>query len=270
MDVGSILSQIMQAALLPIALAGLALIFPYRKSAVMRPLTPEEIKAVQKSAQVKTLVGLLPWFAIIGLLSWLSYDFLKTLHHLLPKPSKTFSHVFPYDDTFWMLPAVCFGFGATTALTARLGRLYYGAVRYNLLNHAYNQQYGIDGDAVMRWMTGLFVGAGVVAMALCYTTYAGVQGKKVVINPLLEIRERRYPFDQLTQLTYVDYRVTYQNKKEDQLPYYEMTFRDGFVWDTREFGRNIPLEHDRPIFEYLSQQTGIRIDSTERVKQIKP
>ena len=65
----------------------------------------------------------------------------------------------------------------------------------------------------------------------------------------------------------MDYQLIYPNKTEER-PYYEMAFADGSGWDTRESLRNMPLEGDLPLLAYLSEQTGIRLDSAERVRRI--
>ncbi len=267
MDTGSLLSQLAHAILLPLILGGLALVFPYRKTAVLRPLTPQVMKAIQGSIQKYNWLGLLLFFLTVPLTGWLVYDFLKTVHHLLPKPSDAFSHAFPFDESFWLLPGVSIGFGVAMPVMAALGRKFYGTEQYALINHAYNQQYGFDGELVSRWITRLFVGLGIVSIGLCYNMYAGLQGREMVINRFLDIRERRYAFDQIDRLTYVDYRMVNQYK-EDRIAYYEVSYRDGFVWDTHEFLRSVPIESDQPVVEYLSQQTGVRIDSTERVKRL--
>jgi hypothetical protein len=222
----SILSQLAHALLLPLILGGLALLFPYRKTAVLRPLSPEEMKAVQATMTRYNWLGLLLFFVTTPILIWLAYDFFKTLHRLLPRPTRDFSHVFPYDESFWLIPAALIGFGMTMPVMAWLANRYYGVEKYALINHAYNQQYGFDGEVVMKWMTRLFVGLGLLSAWFCYHTYAGIRGREVVIHSLTELRERRYPFDQLRRLTFVDYQLIYPNKTEEW-PYYEMAFDDG-------------------------------------------
>lgn len=268
MDTQSLLIQLVQAMAMPIILGILSLLVPYRKTAYFRPLSPREIQVIEKAVRINNWLGLLFSFAIIALLSWLTYDFLKTLYRLLPKPTDGFTHAFTFDETFWLGPAICLGFGAASPVLIASGNWFYGVRRYALINHAYNQQYGINGAGIFRWMTWLAVGIGMVAIGLVYTFYAGIQGEQVVINQLTEIRERRYPIQEITRLTYVDYRIIYAHK-QDRLAYYELAFRDGYIWNTHEALRNVPLTSDGPIIQYLSQKTGIRVDSTQRSKVMK-
>ncbi len=83
-----------------------------------------------------------------------------------------------------------------------------------------------------------------------------------MINPLFDIREKRYPLSDIEGLTYV-HRLIARSNKIDTMPYYEIRFKDGYRWNTQEGGRYHMAKQDQPVIEYLSRQTGLPIDYQE-------
>jgi hypothetical protein len=104
------------------------------------------------------------------------------------------------------------------------------------------------------------VGAGFIILLLSYDWYAGVKGDTLIINPLLDVREKHYPLKDITKLSYVDH-LRIAPRRTDTLSYFQIAFKDGYVWDTKQSLRYHMQHLDRPVMESISSKIGLPIDT---------
>jgi hypothetical protein len=190
---------------------------------------------------------------------YLATDFLLRLTKLFTFPRQRFELDFSFIEIFLIWPGICFGFALSLYfIDAMMGRIL--GRKYALLYEASSQQYGMDGKRVMRALVGFGVAAGFIILLLSYDWYAGVKSDTLIINPLLDVREKHYPLKDITKLSYVDHlRIT--PRRTDTLSYYQIAFKDGYVWDTKQNLRYHMQHQDRPVMEYISSKIGLPIDT---------
>jgi len=131
---------------------------------------------------------------------------------------------------------------------------------YPLLYEASSQQYGIDGKKALQGLAKFGLVAGIILLFLGYNWYAGVHENTLVINPLLDVREKQYPLDSIRKLTFVNH-LRINPRQTDTLSYFELTFTDGYVWNTKEGIRYHQQHKDKAVMEYIAQQTNLLIDT---------
>ncbi|MDO1450347.1 hypothetical protein Q0590_28990 [Rhodocytophaga aerolata] len=242
----------------------LPLLFPHKSEESFRKFTPGEMELLKPQLNRYNWIAALVIVPVLTGCVFLATDFLYRLTKLIPFPRQQFEQAFPFMELCLIWPGMAFGFSLSLYFISAMMRRIMGR-KYALLYEASSQQYGMDGKRVMNGLVlfGLF--AGIITLLIGYDWYAGIKGDTLVINPLLDVREKHYSLQDITRLSYIDHRRTTQSRT-DTLPYYEIAFKDGYVWDTKESLRYHMQNKDRPVMEYISQQIHLKIDTTTIVE----
>ena len=202
------------------------------------------------------IFALIPLFSFMGLICYFFYLLGNDIQKLLFANRVADFALYP-PETFWMLPGICFGFGL---ILTPMDLLYHLLLReeYPAYIEYTNRKHGYDGFKVIRPMCVLFTAAGLFFSVLGLDWYTEIKGDKIVIDEYFAVTSKEYSVEQVRAITHYEKGLTPEGiEKVD--PHYEITFSDGYVWDTSNNLAEVKHEQYMTIAKYLARKADVQI-----------
>lgn len=185
------------------------------------------------------------WFAVFELLQLLVESLL---------PASQFCILPPW--IYWLLLAGLPGIVSAMLPIHYLYLYLLGEQRYCEFTHYGNLRARRDNWRQLRRMA---VGMAAALLLIvppsleCYTLFTA---DALIENPFFSIGETRHSYDDIVELRTIA-RLQAPNGQIVDKPYYQIVFKDGFIWrSTRIMAEPLP-ETAHEIMEFVSQQTGL-------------
>jgi hypothetical protein len=225
---------------------------PYRPPADNDPtLSLEELDERYGAWLKLSLIPTVLFTAALTGLWYLFFRLLQVVAHVPIPPSRYF--LFP-PAAFWLIPSFFLGLVCTVWPLQWLYRFLLGK-RYAEFIHYTGMRDGFDGRKFFRWMAlAIFLVAfGLLPFALdCYTRFTD---ESMFINPFWSFGEREYPYSEVAEVRAVAAFIA-PNGNRVESPHFEIAFRDGYVWSTRQGLRDSDPEKDGVIVRFVSSKSG--------------
>lgn len=228
---------------------------------------PETLAALRKKYAWFEVAGLLPMFAWWAGITWALYQVLRwASDRTMGARGHAAAFVLKPEPAALFLPAFFLAILLSAFPMMFLARLLLGPTRYRESSLASRYGQGYDAVRGVALLAALIVPAAVGLAVLLMDHYAVVTRSELVVNPFWGLTEHRRPLGNVVAV-YEVATLKAPGGKVVAKPFYQVRFRDGSTWSTRDgvYGSQPALE--RRVALFVAERAGVGV---QRVRSLPP
>jgi hypothetical protein len=234
--------------LFPLAMAGIAKLFPYKKPDNFVPPGPEAMEKIMKWGKISG------WYlltAVAVLLYLIGVKLCELKQQFIPHDSGIIYKVLP-DNMYWFMIGFIFILGINYYIFILMSKLYladdfHGYIEYSNSRSKYNA------SEVIKPIAAFFTGLGLLLLFCLWNYSIYIYNDKMVIRWFLSTKNKVYGYNQVKS-------VNYMKKNGKYGPHCDVIFKDGEDWDT---SAGLPDDEKDEMIKYISRQSGVKIDTLD-------
>ena len=197
-------------------------------------------------------------FASAILCTFLVYKFFVTITN---KTDPNYLYDLYSGNEYIMLFALLIGGAFGIISTFAWIKIFFGE-QANMFWASYDTFYRFRAAPILKAFVIVLSVAGILLMLLGKNTYFKINEKSMKISRLLDVNYKEYSMTEVSSIKH-SYKIFNNEGDITKKPYYAITFKDGYEWNSLMDLRETPFTDDEKIFKEISKFAQIAIQKTD-------
>jgi hypothetical protein len=235
-------------ALFPLAMAVIAILFPYKKPENFAPPSYEVMGKITAWGRISGWIMLLTTLLLLYLTGIQLYNFKQ---QFIPQRNGSVYKALP-EQMYWFMIGFIFILGINCYIFLLLSKLYLGGDFRAYIDYS-NSKSKYNTYKAVQPIAAFFSALGLVLLFCLWNYGIYICQDKMVVRWFLSTSDKTYSYGQVKSVNF----VREQNK---YAAHCVVVFKDGQDWNT---SAGLPDDAKDEMIRYISKQSGMRVDTLD-------